>query len=236
MRQLLSGVREAALELLFPLSCVGCRDEGAVICARCLEGAERLAAPFCQRCANPGVEGVCRWCLADPPALDSLYAAFRFDGVMREAVHRFKYSGLRAAAAQLASLLAEAVPVEARQADFLAPVPLHRRRLRSRGYNQSLLLAGELGRLWHRPVHRRLLERVGNPAPQVETRSQEERRRNVAGCFVCREELAGASVLLVDDVATTGSTLGECAAVLKAAGAARVDGAALARQPAEQRE
>ena len=236
MRQLLAGFRQAGLELLFPLSCVGCRAEGAVICAHCLDGAARLAAPFCQRCANPGIEGVCRWCLADPPALDSLYAAFRFDGVIREAVHRFKYGGLRAAAAQLAGLLAEGLPETARQADFLAPVPLHRRRLRSRGYNQSLLLAGELARLWNRPVHSGLLERVQNPPPQVETASQEERRRNVAGCFACQQDLSGASVLLVDDVATTGSTLGECAAVLKAAGAARVDGAALARQPADEPE
>ena len=109
------------------------------------------------------------------------------------------------------------------------PVPLHRRRLRSRGYNQSHLLAKVVGKLLDMPVRQELLMRAKDLPPQVEVRSSEERRANVAGSFAAASGVEGLSILLVDDVATTGSTLFACAAALKEAGAASVWGLVLAR-------
>lgn len=111
----------------------------------------------------------------------------------------------------------------------LVPVPLHSRRLRSRGYNQSHLLAKEVGKLLDIPVRQDLVKRAKDSPPQVEARSREQRRANVSGSFGATAEAEGLSILLVDDVATTGSTLSACAAALKEAGAASVWGTVLAR-------
>ena len=110
------------------------------------------------------------------------------------------------------------------------PVPLHPRRLRSRGYNQALLLARELGKINGLEVNDRLLLRINDNPPQVETTSLEQRRLNVADSFECRGDAAGARIILIDDVATTGSTLSACSEALKRAGATSVWGLTLARQ------
>lgn len=114
-------------------------------------------------------------------------------------------------------------------ADVLVPVPLHSRRLRSRGYNQSALLAREIGKRVFLPVVEDRLVRTRNSRPQVDVASREERRVNVAGNFACDSDVSGLAVLLIDDVATTGSTISECAHVLKDAGASTVHALAMAR-------
>jgi len=152
------------------------------------------------------------------------------EGVIRQAVHSLKYHQVRAAAAQLGQLLADYLvghPVPGR---VLVPVPLHPRRLRSRGYNQSALLAWEVSKLTGLPVREDLLARVKDAPPQVGLASVEERRRNVAGVFQCFGDVQDQAVLLVDDVVTTGSTMSACATALKSAGAASVWGLALARE------
>ena len=148
---------------------------------------------------------------------------------MRSAVHRLKYGGERTAAAALAGLMAEYLERNPAAADALVPAPLHPRRLRGRGYNQSALLARHIGRRVNLPVRENLLIRRKNARPQVETQSPQERRDNVAGNFAGLADASGIAVLLIDDVATTGSTLSECAVALKAAGAATVYALALAR-------
>jgi ComF family protein len=115
--------------------------------------------------------------------------------------------------------------------EVLVPVPLHLRRLRERGYNQSSLLAGELGKLIALPVIDDSLCRLKDSLPQARTTTVEERRRNVANAFACRDEkLSGRSVILIDDVCTSGATLESCAVALKAAGAVSVWGLTLARE------
>jgi ComF family protein len=152
------------------------------------------------------------------------------EGAIKEAVHVFKYRGVRAAAPELGRLLAyywagHAVPV-----DVIVPVPLHPRRLRSRGYNQSALLGRELANHTGFALAGNLLARTKDATPQAGTASRGQRRSNVEGSFRCSQEVAGQKVLLVDDVATSGSTLSACAAALKAAGAGAVWGLALARE------
>jgi ComF family protein len=115
--------------------------------------------------------------------------------------------------------------------DVIVPVPLHPKRLRERGYNQSLLLANELGKLTGFPVNDSSLVRKIYNVPQAKTGSVEERRQNVIGIFSCvNEDLLEKKVLLVDDVTTSGATLNACASVLKAGGAMSVWGLTLARE------
>ena len=200
-----------------------------MLCGDCVGELARVEAPYCSVCAAPGVSGVCQWCLRFPRGFDSLRAPFRFDGALRDAVHRLKYRGERTASGPLGGLMSEYLERNPASVDALVPAPLHPRRLRSRGYNQSALLAREMGRNLDLPVEENLLVRLKNPRPQVETGSPKERRDNVSGNFAGAAGASGLAVLLVDDVATTGSTLSECAAALKAAGAAAVYALALAR-------
>ena len=152
------------------------------------------------------------------------------EGAIREAIHALKYQTVRAAAPILGQLLAhwfEAFPVPG---ELVVPVPLHKRRLRSRGYNQSALLAEELSRLSGLPMTERVLVRTRDTPPQVSLSGREERVKNVEGSFSCVGGVEGRKILLVDDVVTTGSTLSACASALRASGVDSVWGVALARQ------
>ncbi|PKB58671.1 MAG: hypothetical protein BZY83_05750 [SAR202 cluster bacterium Casp-Chloro-G2] len=245
----LKSLVRSALELLLPLNCVGCRREGHVLCPECTAGLRRLEPPYCDVCAEPGVTGRCGDCRTRPPKLDGIRAPYLFEGDIRETIHRLKYRGWRVAAPVLGRMLADYLkhhqlqvqttgpagangPVRLEDS-VLVPVPLHHRRLRRRGYNQSLLLAREAGRSLDLPVRDDLLVRAEDRPPQVDTRSQAERRENVARSFQAAgpgsSDIQGMSILLIDDVATTGSTLSACAEALRSAGAASVWGLVLAR-------
>ncbi len=151
-----------------------------------------------------------------------------FEGPLREAIHRFKYSPCRSLGKPLAAWAAKHIrPVAV---DCIMPVPLHVSRLRQRGFNQALVLASELSTGFALPLVYDNLARVRPTRPQVEL-SGEERVKNVTGAFALRRpgEVRDRDVLLVDDVHTTGATMNECAAVLKDAGAARVTALTIAR-------
>lgn len=163
--------------------------------------------------------------------IEGIRSLFHFEGEARQAILSFKYKNLKALAAPLAQLMAEYVRAHPSPVDILVPVPLHPRRLRERGYNQSSLLARELGRLASFPLAEGTLLRLKNTPPQVRTKSAEERQSNVTGAFICRDRrLEGRRILLIDDVCTSGATLDSCAATLRAAGAASVWGLTLARE------
>jgi ComF family protein len=150
---------------------------------------------------------------------------------MRQAVHQFKYKNLRSLAAPLAELLASYLNNYPLPGEVLVPVPLHRKRLRERGYNQSSLLARELGKLLKLPVAAGCLARVKYILPQAQTKSLTERIRNTQDAFSClNSQLQNTRVLLIDDVSTSGATLDACASVLKTAGALSVWGIALSRE------
>ena len=227
---MVSKLARSAIDLVFPIRCAGCGREGSIICGKCGDGLARLVQPYCRVCADPGVSGLCRWCSQFPRGFDSLRSPFRFEGTLRDAIFRLKYKGERASAGPLANLMARYLERNPVSVEALVPAPLHPRRLRSRGYNQSALLARETGNRLNLPVREDLLIRVSNPRPQVETQSQQERRSNVAGNFLCQGDATGMAVLLIDDVATTGSTLSECALALKSGGAGRVHAFTLARE------
>ncbi len=218
------------LDLLFPLRCVGCDREGRFLCERCHGDLRKLVRPYCSVCAEPAGPDPCEWCASERPAIDGIRAPYLMEGAMRDAVHFFKYRDYRAGAPELGRMLAQHLDSRPIPADVIASVPLRWRRERERGYNQSALLARELGKLIDTPVDNRLLRRTRHDPPQVSLDGYEERRRNIEGAFECRAKLDGVTVLLIDDVVTTGSTMSACASSLKAAGATSVWGLALARQ------
>lgn len=225
-------LRDLALDLLFPPRCVGCGKGGALLCSGCRSALQYLPPPLCDRCGLPLAESqVCTDCANDPPQIDGIRSLFPYDSVIRQAILQFKYENVRALASPLALLLWEYQQAQRLPADVLMPVPLHPHRLRSRGYNQSGLLARELGRLAALPVADDSIVRRKNTAPQARTASVADRRRNVADAFACRDRRsAGRHVIIIDDVCTSGATLKACAAALKAAGAASVWGLTLARE------
>jgi ComF family protein len=163
--------------------------------------------------------------------IDGVRSVFLFEGVTREAIHHLKYRGLKALASPLGSLLADYLHSHPLPAQVLVPVPLHPRRLRQRGYNQSALLSRELSKSVNLPLVEGCLVRLRNTAAQARAADAEERKGNVEGAFECRDErLGGKQVLLIDDVCTTGATLASCASALKAKGAVSVWGLTLARE------
>lgn len=154
------------------------------------------------------------------------------DGAIRQAIHRLKYNNLRALAPELSALLADYLSTTPIPAQALVPVPLHPKRERERGYNQSALLARGLGERTGLPVVAGCLRRVRDSPPQARASRAVDRRQQVADAFVCtNDSLKGVQVLLIDDVSTTGATLDSCARTLKTAGAASVWGLTLAREP-----
>jgi len=202
-----------------------------VYCAACQENIEFIQPPSCPLCGQSTRTGqLCRSCRSRPLQIDGIRAVGYLEGGLRTAIHRFKYSNLRALAAPLANLAIKYLnqccpPVEA-----LVPVPLHAGRLRERGYNQAALLARQMGEAIGVPVVEGALLRVKSTAPQVGL-SADQRRKNVEGAFQCTGTgFEGKSVLLVDDVCTTGATLEACSIALRQAGAKKVWALVLARE------
>jgi ComF family protein len=213
---------------------LGCGKEGDYICPACEKTLTRIAPPLCPRCGCPTPAGrLCPACAREPQALhiDGIRAPFHFEGLVREAVHRFKYQNLRALAEPLSGFLYRFLLENPVPFDVIVPVPIHPKKLRERGYNQSELLARKLGKLTGAPSVFNSLGRVKLAASQAGSTSVQERWQNVAGAFACRDErLKDQQVLLIDDVATSGATLTAAAEALKETGAASVWGLVLARE------
>lgn len=163
--------------------------------------------------------------------LDEQRACAYHGGALRQAIHEFKYQDLQSLAVPLGRLMADHWPILAPQLDFdsIVPVPLHPRRQRQRGYNQSALLAQELGSCLQKPVVEDVLVRIRATMPQVGLNPL-ERQNNVRGAFRCTSgALSGMQVLVVDDVSTTGSTLESACLALREAGVTSVQAYTLAR-------
>lgn len=188
--------------------------------------------PLCPGCGKPQASGIlCPVCRQRQTEIDGIRSPFRFAEVIREAVHQLKYRNLKAISPCLATLLADYLQSNPLPVEALVPVPLHPRRLRERGYNQSSLLARELGKLINLPVIEDCLIRVKEAQPQVRTATVEDRRMNVTDAFKCRNgKVRGKQIILIDDVCTSGATLESCAQALKSEGVTSVWGLTLARE------
>jgi ComF family protein len=155
---------------------------------------------------------------------------FLYQGLIREVIHHLKYKNLKVLAKPLGQLMAEYLSSNPLPADTLVPVPLHPKRIRQRGYNQSALLAREVGQILDLTVIEGSLIRSRNTASQV-VLSAQERRSNVRQAFECKDQrLRGKQIILIDDICTTGSTLNACAVTLREIGAVSIWGLTLARE------
>ena len=226
----LARLGTAALELVFPSRCVGCGEYGSFLCSACESSLPRLKQPYCKNCTEPNPGAVlCSRCVLYPLSIDKIRAPYLMEGQVEAAIYALKYRNLRAIAPTLGELLAKWLESSRVPGDLLVPIPLHWRRHRVRGYNQSELLAKEMGKRSGLPVRTDLLVRTRDSAPQVSLSNPEDRARNVEGSFQCKADVRGLRIILVDDVVTTGSTMSACALPLKAAGASSVWGVAIAR-------
>lgn len=193
------------------------------LCAACDADLTRLPAARCPVCALPSPAGQpCGRCLGTSPAYDSTLAALEYAFPITRLIQAFKYQHAVGLAATLATYLDEAAAPGANwQIDLLLPMPLARKRLAERGYNQALELARVLGRRRRLAIGVGAVTRERHGPPQAEL-PWRERRRNIRGAFTAQRRFDGLTVGVIDDVMTTGATLDEMARVLKAAGARRV--------------
>lgn len=196
-----------------------------------------ITGPVCDQCGLPqevdlGPAALCAACLARPPKWSAARAALAYDEASRRIVLDLKRSGRRDGLATLAGWMVQAGAPLLGRSDVIVPVPLHYRRIAARGFNQAGWLAAALSRRAKVPLGIDVLRR-GRSTPSQAGLSPPARRRNVAGAFSLRRgraaRIAGKSVLLIDDVLTTGATVSACARTLLKAGAARVDVLTLAR-------
>ncbi len=218
------------LDLVLPPSCAACGLPGGAACASCLASLAPLPEPWCAGCGAPVPVPVAR-CAACRGPVAGARQAVAYAGPAPALVAGLKDQRRRGLAAVLAEVVVARVP---RPPDgvTLVPVPLGRRRSRERGFNQSALLARELGRRWALPVSEPLV-RVREGADQRGARAS-ARARQVAGAFAVRPgATAPRRPWLVDDVHTTGATLAACARALRTAGAPRSGAVAFARVPPE---
>ncbi|MBQ6403949.1 MAG: ComF family protein [Oscillospiraceae bacterium] len=207
------------LELLYPTRCAFChkliRKNGEKVCADCLRKLPYVPLPAQKQCF---------------PHVESCFSPLYYEGDVRASLLRYKFSSLTGYAEIYADFLAKCIDENQVICDSITWVPISRRRLRRRGYDQARLLAEELARRTGLPCERSLIKIRDNP-PQSRIKTAAQRRANVAGAYkACPSaEHKGRHWLLIDDIVTTGSTLSECAGVLLEAGAASVSAAALAR-------
>jgi len=240
MKQAVSLAR--LIDLVFPPTCVLCRrslgeNRDGRVCVGCREAAPVITGPCCPRCGlefpSPDTDNhLCGTCLTRKWHWILHRSCGWYDGTLKSAIHLLKFSGNHGVIPYLGNLLYQVfsseyacVPV-----DMLVPVPLHRRRLQQRGFNQSLLLARFLSRSTGIPVEPRILRKTRETAPQTSLTAS-ERRANLRGAFTVADARAAASrsILVIDDVYTTGTTLNECSRVLRNAGATRVVALTVAR-------
>ena len=226
------------LDFFLPRLCVFCGegaagDSPAPVCPACEAKIERLKGPLCPCCGrllSGGAAHLCGPCQTEPPPFSRVRAAVLYDevGPPGQAIKGFKYSRRQDMLPVMHYWLRSPLCLElVRDADLVAPIPLHPSRLRQRGFNQALLLARAFPEV---PLERELLHRQRPTHPQAGL-NPEERRNNVQGAFAVHRAglVRGKRILLIDDVFTTGATVRECARVLRQAGAREIDVIAVAR-------
>ncbi len=236
------------IDLIYPPRCPICqafleeqkaeeRDHEIPFCEGCSSSFIQITSPLCPVCGRPFAAGtvsdhVCENCLRKRPFFEKARAPYLYEGSLLNAIHEFKYAEKTYLAKPLGLLLSSFAKtwLHGHPNLLVMPVPLHPRRLRERGFNQSLLLAETVATTLDARLDFSSLKRIRYTQPQTELGS-EERKKNVRKAFGVsnRDAVKGRAVVLVDDVATTGSTLNECARTLRRAGCRRVFCLVLAR-------
>lgn len=219
------------LDLLFPPVCAACSTLGPLICDGCRSKMLKIPEPLCQRCGRSllYVAPVCGECMQPSFTLQQVRAPLAYLDPISRVIQRLKYEGLFALAKPLAQILAASWPDWAVNPEIIVPIPLHKRREKQRGFNQSALLARHLGHALGITVNEAAMTRAKNTIPQIGL-SPDERQENVRDAFVADAQMVkGKQILLVDDVYTTGATMSAAAHALLVSGAGGVSAYCLAR-------
>lgn len=233
MKRLKEGIErllQLVKDILFPFFCVVCNEEGTLLCERCLSSLSLSPVWRCPVCKKESPSGVtCESCHS-VSFLDSVssVAAYEEGEPVARLIHELKYNSIEEVTGVLEQIFLSVYPKEKVPfCDVIISIPLHKKRLAKRGFNQSELIASFLSANLHIPLDHGA-KRIRFTHPQVGL-SGEERKKNLHEAFQVNSALQGKKVLLVDDVFTTGSTLQECAKALKEAGAQEVHGFTFAR-------
>ncbi len=224
------------LDLVYPRRCPVCDGllpfGGPLICNSCRGVPKPVREPRCRKCGKmllSEAREYCADCMSMRHSFDRAVSMFLYDSAMQASIYRYKYGNRREYADYYARCMASFLGPEIRsfRPEALVPVPLHRSKLKQRGFNQAELLAVRLGELLEIPVEAGLVKRVRETAPQ-KTLGREERRKNLKRSFtLCGNDVKLSRILVIDDIYTTGSTVDELSSVLKKGGAREVYAAAL---------
>ncbi len=218
------------LDILYPRRCPVCDDipvpRGRKICDGCKDRLIPITGPRCCKCSKPlknSEQEYCRDCSRRTHLFDQGIGIFPYSTLLQESLFRLKYGKRQEYGAFYGELAAFYAREQAKKwkIDYIIPVPLHRKRLEKRGYNQAEIIAEAFGKKLNLPVKKNRLKRKVNTKPQKEL-DPAERRKNMRGAFTFEGKLEGEKILLIDDIYTTGSTLDEAARALKKAGAGKV--------------
>ena len=212
-----------------------------VVCRQCWQHIDLIKAPYCERCCFPFEFNdydedkqiyICGECRRHRRYFNKARAICRYSGNLREIIHYYKYNGYTSLEKKIIKLMCNNSSTKLNMADYhvLIPVPLSKKRLYYRGFNQASRIAKGLGNYFHIPIYRQGLYRILDTHPQSSL-SKDKRFKNIKGSFSSNNDnyLSGKNVLLIDDIYTTGATVNECARVLKKASVKRVDVLTLAR-------
>lgn len=247
MELLKDRLKDFCLDLFFPIRCLICEKSyspadgsRSYLCTLCLEKIKLKSEPECAFCSSRSINGqTCPFCRQEH-YLDFLWAATDYqESIVKKALWAFKYRFIidlklplsRLLVAYLRQKKLDKLLENYRQQLLIIPIPLHRRRLNWRSYNQSKLLAQELAAEFHLSMAPNALTRIGHKKPQAEIEDKIERAKNIKNIFVSPEpeKIKNKIILLIDDVSTTGSTLDEGARILKQVGARKVIGLVIAK-------
>ncbi len=224
-----TGILGRIAAYLLPGSCLLCSADsaGALLCARCVADLPQLPDARCPQCGIETTLGEhCGACLKEPPAFTHTVALFPYEFPVDRLIQALKYGHQLPLANWFGQYLSRETLAAGH--DMILPLPLHPTRLQSRGFNQSAEIARTISRELGMQMNTSCLIRTRATPPQAAL-PLKERARNVRGAFECRDDLGGKRILLVDDVMTSGSTLRECARILKLHGAAQITVAVVAR-------
>lgn len=233
----LKKIKNFTLDLLFPIHCLGCQKEGIWICPDCFNSIPINNEQICPRCLKPSELGkFCPACSKNSNLKGVIVASSYQNQILKEAIHTLKYRFVQDLSLPLGKILArslkESIFEKYKKEDFLIiPVPLHKRRINYRGFNQASLLAKIISQEFNIPVKEKIILRTKHTSPQTELKA-EQRRSNILNAFkyVGNNSLNNKRIILIDDVLTTGSTMEECAKIIKKYGNPKeIWGAVLAR-------
>ncbi len=228
---------ETAIVFLYPAKCRVCDDflgVGAMpyICTKCWQDVQFLKPPWCDICGTPDVNGLCDACATSPPRYGQLRTVALYQTTLQQAIHLFKFEKRKVFARHLIELINAHTPVDCDIAtyDFILPIPIHKKRLRERGFNQATLLADGIAEAVGVPVLTDTLVRKRHTVAQSSL-DREARQQNIVGAFEVRNPklIRGKRLLVIDDVFTTGATIREAVNELWTVDPAEIDVLTLAR-------